>query len=110
MKFIVDENVHLDVYHFLYRKGFDVVSVSLKSPSITDKEVLRIALREQRIIITGDKDFGDLVYHSKIPHCGIILFRLESETPSIKINRLDGLLSKKTGIEGKFIVVTDRSN
>ena len=56
----------------------------------------------QRIIITGDKDFGDLVYHSKIPHCGIILFRLESETPSIKINRLDGLLSKKTGIEGKF--------
>lgn len=107
MKFIIDENVHLDVYNYLHNKGFDVVSVSLNSPSITDKEVLYRARRQQRIIITADKDFGDLIYHGRIPHCGVILFRLRSELPAIKIDRLEELLSKKSNIAGKFIVVTE---
>jgi len=47
--------------------------------SIEDHEVLEIARAEDRILITNDKDFGELIYRQQLEHTGVILFRLRDE-------------------------------
>jgi len=58
MKFLVDENVHHAIYQFLKDQGFDVTSVARDYSSFDDKDILAIAHKEKRVIITNDKDFG----------------------------------------------------
>lgn len=107
MKFLVDENVHIAVYHFLKDQGFDVTSASEHFSSFEDKDILAIAYQEERTIITNDKDFGYLAYHQGLPHKGIILFRLTSERTEVKIERLKTLLQKDVDLAGAFVVITE---
>jgi len=48
--------------HDLRRRGHDVVSVAEVAPAISDRQVLKMAETEGRIIITFDSDYGELVY------------------------------------------------
>ena len=54
--------------------GHDVLSVLEKDPSATDEEVLAFALEEGRVLVTEDKDFGELVFVRRLPHPCIIRF------------------------------------
>ena len=54
--------------------GHDVESMLERDPQATDEEVLAMALAEQRILITEDKDFGELVFVRRLPHPSIIRF------------------------------------
>ena len=54
--------------------GHDVESMLDRDPRATDEEVLAIALSEQRVLITEDKDFGELVFVRRLPHPCIIRF------------------------------------
>ena len=49
-------------------------------PTMPDIDIIRLAAKEERIIITMDKDFGELVYHSSMQHAGILLLRLDDAT------------------------------
>ncbi len=60
-KLLADENVPLKAVEILREKGVDVASVTELSPGLKDREVLDLAGREGRIIVTFDKDFGELV-------------------------------------------------
>ena len=60
-KLLADENVPLRAVEALRKKGVDVVSVIGFSPGLSDKEVLDLASRESRVIVTFDKDFGEPV-------------------------------------------------
>ncbi len=66
-------------------------------------------LRQQnRILITNDKDFGDLVFRDRKPHKGVILLRLEDERSANKIAVLRRLFEKyEKSLPGHFIVVTE---
>ncbi|MEW5920437.1 MAG: DUF5615 family PIN-like protein [Bacillota bacterium] len=66
MKFLANENIPLKSIEVLRKKGFDVKSVSELFPGISDKEVLTFAKKEQRIILTFDKDYGYLLYKEGI--------------------------------------------
>jgi len=62
MKFIVDENLGPSVSNWLKNKGFNTFCVLKENPGIDDTTVLNIANTEERIIVTNDKDFGELVF------------------------------------------------
>ncbi len=108
MKFLVDESVEYSVVNFLRNLGYDTYSIAEQSPSIDDKYVLSIAYDEERILITNDKDFGELIYRLKLPHRGVILFRLWKENGDSKTKRLKQLIDKfSSKFPNRFVVVTE---
>lgn len=76
MKILADENVDFGIIRQLRQKGIDVVSISEDFSGIKDREVLKIASENQYLLITEDKDFGELSYRLKLVHSGILLIRL----------------------------------
>ena len=58
----------------LIGKGHDVLSASERDPRTTDADLLALAVKERRILITEDKDFGELVFVRRLPHPCIIRF------------------------------------
>ncbi len=111
MKFIVDECTGPTVAKWLETEGHNVVSISPDRKGISDKEILKIAFREERILITNDKDFGELIFKNKLSHCGVIFLRLTDETVNNKVFVLNNLIynHQKIIIKGGFLVVTEKS-
>jgi predicted nuclease of predicted toxin-antitoxin system len=85
MKFLVDESTGQSVATYLDRAGYDVVSVADIMPSARDEDILHRAVLEDRIVVTNDKDFGELIYRGGGAHRGIILLRLRDERAANKI-------------------------
>jgi predicted nuclease of predicted toxin-antitoxin system len=80
MKFLADEGVDRLIVNGLRELGFDVYYVIEEVRSLDDDVLLEIALNESRILITRDKDFGELVFRLNKAHAGVILIRLEGYT------------------------------
>ena len=82
MRFLVDENMHYRVVAMLRAQGHDVLWAGDSHRSAPDTNLLELATRQQRTLITYDKDFGDLIYHHRMaaPH-GVLLFRLHNDVP-----------------------------
>lgn len=109
MKFLIDESIEYRVVIFLRSLGFDTASVVELSSGLEDKKILSIANKENRIIITNDKDFGELIYKLQFPHKGIILFRLTKENYILKERKLKYILKKfKNKLPYCFTVITDK--
>ena len=68
LKFLVDVGVGKKVEHWLIEHGYGISSVRDINPRMLDSEILKIAVSENRMIITMDKDFGELVYNSGLLH------------------------------------------
>ncbi|MCM8779164.1 MAG: DUF5615 family PIN-like protein, partial [Candidatus Omnitrophica bacterium] len=65
--------------YFLTHKGFDVKWVTDLDKRMLDTKLFEIANREKRILITNDKDFGEIVFFQKKIIYGIILFRVKGK-------------------------------
>ena len=78
MKFLLDQNIDHRLAVYLRALGHDVTAIAYDYPhGLSDEEVLAIAVREKRILLTYDRaDFGELIFGYNHPHCGVILFRL----------------------------------
>ena len=59
-----------------------------------DEDILVWAVKEDRIVITMDKDFGELVYQQNYSHRGVLLLRLENEVSQRKIEVLSFILNE----------------
>ena len=68
----------------LRSNGFDVVYILEKNQGADDKLILALANDDKRILLTRDKDFGELVFRLKNAHHGVILIRLEGYKPHLK--------------------------
>lgn len=78
MKFLADESCDFAIVRALRKAGYDVLAISEISPGAEDVEVLNLAAQEKRILITEDKDFGQLVFaHCRISS-GVIFLRYPS--------------------------------
>ena len=84
IRFVADEGVDAPIVRLLRQNDFDVFYIAEESPSIDDTIVLQKANTENRILITKDKDFGELVYRLRQVHTGVILTRLEGLKPQHK--------------------------
>jgi predicted nuclease of predicted toxin-antitoxin system len=76
MNLLADESVDRAVVDRLRQEGHDVVYVAELSPSITDDEVLQRANDRGALLVTADKDFGELVFRLGRVHTGVVLLRL----------------------------------
>ncbi len=77
MRFLADENFPGGAVRALRAAGHDVECVRKSGPGMADEEVLSWAMREERVVLTFDKDFGELAWRAGLPaDCKIILFRL----------------------------------
>ena len=108
MKFLVDECVDASVIAWLRNQRYDVVAIIETSLSISDMQVLQKALVENRILVTMDKDFGELVFNSRLPHGGVLLLRLENSNSSEKIEVVRKILERHSyKLLNKFSVFKD---
>ena len=109
MKFMIDECVGPSVALWLKAQGFDTVSVYDGLQGIDDDTVLNKAWTENRILITSDKDFGDLVFRQQKNFHGIILLRLTDESFENKIKVIQAILETHSEeIEGSFVSATEK--
>ena len=77
MKFLADEGVDKHIVDALRSLKFDVYYVAERNRGLDDDAILQLANDETRILITRDKDFGELVHRLNKVHVGIILIRLD---------------------------------
>jgi predicted nuclease of predicted toxin-antitoxin system len=75
MLFLADESCDACMTHRLRTEGHDVMLVSDAHQGVNDLTVIKLALDLERVLITEDKDFGQLVYASGHCHSGVILLR-----------------------------------
>jgi hypothetical protein len=75
LRCLADESVDSAITRRLRREGHDVRSVAEEYPGSSDEEVAAIALADERILLTEDRDFGRLVYARLQATCGVILMR-----------------------------------
>jgi predicted nuclease of predicted toxin-antitoxin system len=111
MRFLANENFPLPSVRVLSSSGVDIISISEVSPGITDEQVLALAVKESRIILTFDRDYGELVFRRGMP-CppGIIYLRMTPASPSEPARVLESFFSNhKESVMGNFIVLTEEN-
>jgi predicted nuclease of predicted toxin-antitoxin system len=108
MRFIVDECTGSNLAEFLKQKDHEVISVFDDLRGVTDDFILEKCFSENYILITSDKDFGEMVFRMSHKHKGIILIRCSPNNFQTRIEVLSKLLDNyKLNIENNFVVVTN---
>jgi predicted nuclease of predicted toxin-antitoxin system len=106
MRFLANENFPGAAVAALRAAGNDVVWIGTEAPGSLDRDVLMWAARDERILITFDKDFGELAKASGLPaRCGVILLRLPMPRPDKVGERLADLILARDDWAGCFSVV-----
>ncbi len=108
MKFLADENVEKPIVESLRQQGFDVLYIAEERRSLDDEAILALANKENRILITNDKDFGEMAFRLHRVHAGIFLLRFRRDDAEWKAQRLAQFLTQyKKPLMGKFVVLRD---
>ncbi|MGK4003669.1 DUF5615 family PIN-like protein [Sorangium sp. So ce1036] len=106
----MDERTGPRVARWLRDQHHDVVSVYEDARGLDDADVLAMAVREDRILITNDTDFGERVFRARQPHRGVVLLRLADERSLSKVAALKRLLAHHAAdLSGSFVVVGEAS-
>lgn len=109
MKLLANENIPLGMVHRLRILGHDVLSITETSRGITDTEVLAIAHSQQRVLLTFDRDYGELVYVKRLPiPAGLIYLRFVPASPDESANLVATLLNDPNKLIAGGFVVLDR--
>ncbi len=110
MKFLIDASCDARLVDHLRHLGHDVTRVGPDYPArLRDSEVLAHAYREQRILVTDDRDFGELIFRQRHAHAGVIYLRLDTTQIAVRTARVDHVLTTYSGDLDKFIVVSTQT-
>ncbi len=106
MRFLADESCDSIIIRALREAGYDIVAVSEIIPGGEDSAVIELALREKRILLTEDKDFGQLVYAHAQETAGVIFLRFPNSARE-RISKDVCTLARKQGekLTGSFVTV-----
>ncbi len=106
MRFLANENFPGSAVEALAALGHDVVWVRTAGPGSSDRQVLERAIRDARILLTFDKDFGELARATVLPReCGVVLFRIPMPPPREAGQRLAALIDARSDWSGNFSVI-----
>ncbi len=109
IKFLADANVEKKIIERLLRFGFDVKWIPDYNCEMDDVALLTMANNEKRILITNDKDFGELVFLKKQISIGIILIRVKGQDTKEKVELVEKLiLNYKEKIPNHFSIITSK--
>jgi predicted nuclease of predicted toxin-antitoxin system len=97
MNLILNENMPTTVVLLLRERGHNVFAVKESMRGAKDPDILARAHAEFRIVVTQDKDFGELAFCSGLPaQCGVILFRLHGSNPDADNRRMIEVIESQT--------------
>ncbi|MDN5870634.1 MAG: DUF5615 family PIN-like protein [Nitrococcus sp.] len=106
MKLIADENIAAPLARALRNAGVDIIYVAEFTPGISDDEVLELAKEQHRLLLTEDKDFGELVFRMKRGLPGVIMMRLPEGPWESKWARLNVIIDRHRGrLRGSYTVI-----
>ncbi len=109
MRILANENFPEDAVVALRRAGHDVAWIRADAPGSADEEVLRRAQSEARLLVTFDKDFGELAFRAGLPAAsGVGLFRVSAPSSDHVARVAVSVLGSRTDWAGHFSVVEDR--
>lgn len=107
MNLPADESLDRQIVERLRQDGHEVLYVAEMAPSVSDDVVLEQANAVQAILITADKDFGELVYRQERIHAGVILIRLAGIRPEAKASVVvDAIRSHTAELASAFCVIS----
>ena len=109
MKLLANENFPLLSVTILEKNGFDIKSIGRDCSGILDSEVIEFAIKEERIILTFDRDYGELIFKKGYrPQCGVIYLRWENFQPDDPGEYLIELFkSQDITYEGMLTVISE---
>jgi predicted nuclease of predicted toxin-antitoxin system len=108
MRLSANENFPAAAVMALRAAGHDVFWVRTDMGGAQDEQVLAHAVTEGRVLVTFDKDFGELAFRARLPATtGVILFRLSVRAPEQMADRVVAVLSSRDDWAGHFAVVSD---
>jgi predicted nuclease of predicted toxin-antitoxin system len=108
VRWLVDECVDAGLVSHLRAAGHDVVYMAEVAPRDSDAEVTARAQAEQRLLLTEDKDFGDLVFRRGRPVPGVILVRIAPAMHALKRARLDAAINHfGDNLFGRYMTVEE---
>jgi predicted nuclease of predicted toxin-antitoxin system len=110
MRLLADAHIGRAMTAFLLGLGHDVLHAATLPPKLSDSDILRRAADDARIVLTADKDFGELCFLRVLPCSGVVLLRLTatSETDRLRIFQQFWPAIEQS-VVGHFLVVTDKS-
>ncbi len=107
MNFVADENVDAAVVRALREAGHEVTWIAEIEPAATDEQVLNLADEQRAVLVTEDKDFGELVYRRRLATSGVLLVRLAGQPSREKAATVGAVvLNHGAELAGSFAVVT----
>ena len=108
MKFLANENLPAPSIEFLRNNKIDVVSIAERNPGVTDEDVMKIAIDEQRTIVTHDSDYGELIYKLGYkPEAGVIYFRIYNFEPDDPGKILLDLINRNFKFNNSLTVISE---
>jgi len=108
MRWLADECVDAGVVAALRQAGHDVLYIAESAAGLTDTAALSLASNEQRLFLTEDKDFGELVFRFRLEVPGLVLLRIDAARPHLKRKRLETVISQiGEGLLGRYVVITE---
>jgi predicted nuclease of predicted toxin-antitoxin system len=108
VRWLADECVAAPIVARLRAMGHDVVYVAEISPAVADTDAIAHSYRDNRLLLTEDKDFGELVFRWKRLVPGLILLRTSPENNSLKWKRLNAAI-ERFGMQlfGRYTVIEE---
>ena len=107
MKILADVNVEKSIVEYLVGINLDVLWIPDYNCMLSDEELLNMANSQDRVLITNDKDFGELVFRQKKLTAGIVLVRMKGYDAEKKVVVIEKLFRNYPGkIYNHFVVVT----
>jgi len=107
IKFLADVNMEKPLVDYLSGQGYDIKWVPDYNCEMADEDLLKLANEEKRILITNDKDFGELIFLQRRLSYGTILFRVKGQNSKEKVKLMKKvLMGHRDAILNHYIVIT----
>jgi predicted nuclease of predicted toxin-antitoxin system len=106
MRWVADECVDADLVRRLRRDGHDILYVAEIAPGVTDTGVAQRAQEDRRLLLTEDKDFGELIFRSQVTVPGLVLLRIAPGERRLKLTRMQAAVATfGERLYGRYLVV-----
>ena len=106
MRFLANETFPGDAVTALRTAGHELAWIRTDAPGSLDPDVLARAVRENRVLLTFDKDFGELAWRAGLPATsGVVLFRLPMPSPAHVGPAIASIIGSREDWAGQFSVV-----
>jgi len=111
LKFLANENVPIASVNYLKSKGFDITSIGIEYPGTADEDVMKLAVEQERTIITYDSDYGELIFkHGFKPNAGVIFIRQQPSEPLETAKTIEHLASNTNLSFERTLTVVDSNS